>query len=121
MRTISSKYVGVFEDIHFFSLGMTKGTKTITFTLESPGEVEQSWAVQPNSSDGNYQQLPKKKKRISRRRKTVEKINVFPPETLQRLKSVSELINYAKSVILPNVTFAFKAMIPWAYFIYNGI
>lgn len=67
-----------------FSSGHVRGTKTITFTLESPGEVEQEWMVRPKSSKHNNQ--PKKK--AKRREKTGKKTEMFSAETLERLKQV---------------------------------
>ncbi len=67
---------------------MVKGTKIIKFTLESPGEQEQSWTVKPKSGTSGSNRQQTKPKKVARRKKTEEKMSTFAAETLERLKQV---------------------------------
>lgn len=69
----------------YYCIERIKGTKTIQFTLEFPNEQEKGWVVRPKSSR-NHQANSKKK--AAKKKIIDEKREMFPAETLERLRQV---------------------------------
>ena len=63
----------------------------IQFTLESPGDMEKEWMVRPKSSSSRqqgHQHTRTTRKKSTNKKPEETKAEIFPEETLERLKQV---------------------------------